>query len=128
MHSRLLKAALYKKIDRETGVDQITQYKAVDFTYVKEGFLSFRRENGEPTPSLSPEDTDLVRHFASAITKRRQQFLYWKRHRDKLGVHERAEGWEVGTVVAPETIHSIRDVPLESSNGKTDITGTTATI
>lgn len=128
LHARVLKAAFYTKIDRETGVDLIAQYKTVDFAYVREGFLSFRRENGEPAPSVSQEDTEPIRHFASGITKRRQLFLYWKRHRDKLGVHERADDFDVGTVLAPETVHSAGDAPPESSQGKTQLTGTSATI
>lgn len=151
LHTRFLKAATYKKIDRETGIDLIFQYKAVDFDYVHEGFTSFRRENGDPNPRFSEEDAQLVRRFATAITKRRQQFLYWRRHRDKLGIRARTEDFEVSTVIAPEAKLPVRkttqdsqppepppkvmpektfsmDMPPESSIGKTDLTGTTATI
>jgi hypothetical protein len=152
LHTRFLKAASYKKIDRETGIDLIAQFKTVDYDYVKEVFMSFRRENGIPSPDISLEDAHLIKRFASAITKRRQQFLYWKRHRDKLGVHVRTEDFEVSTVIASELLLPVEKqvtdarapaLPLradlnrqitinpsvpESSVGKTDLTATTATI
>jgi hypothetical protein len=152
LHTQFLKTTSYKKIDWETGIDLIIQYKAVDFNYVNEAFLSFRRENGDPNPIISLEDRYLIRRFAGAITKRRQQFLYWRRHRDKLGIHARPEDFEVSTVVAPETILPARvavpddqtpELPPipemkilidrfealpESSFGKAPLTATTATV
>lgn len=152
LHTRFLKAASYKKIDRETGIDLIVQFKAADYAYVSEAFLSFRRENEIPNPEINLEDAHLIKRFANAITKRRQQFLYWKRHRDKLGIHARTEDFEVSTVIAPETIRPIERIApntqapalpprvemekqitinapvAESSIGITDLTGTTATI
>ena len=152
LHTRFLKAASYKKTDRDTGIDLIGQFKAADFAYVQEAFLSFRRENGNANPSLSLEDSHLIRRFAGAITKRRQLFLYWKRHRDKLGVHARTEDFEVSTVIAPETVaptgddrHDDQtapdlparvlldekptiDVPPQSPISKTELTDTTATM
>ncbi|KAI9763315.1 MAG: hypothetical protein M1839_006520 [Geoglossum umbratile] len=127
------------------------RYKAADFAYVNEGFTSLRRENGDPSPQFSMEEVNLIRRFASAITKRRQQFLYWRRHRDKLGIHIRTEDFEVRTVIPPETKLPVRNatqdsqppelppriVPEEtfvmnaapeSSIGKVDLTATTATI
>lgn len=152
LHTRYLKAASYKKIDRETGIDLIVQFKEADYAYVSESFLSNRRENGIPNPEISLEDAHLIMRFASAITKRRQQFMYWKRHRDKLGVHARTEDFEVSTVITPETIGpsesiapntqapellpkieldkgiTINAAVAESLVGKTDLTATTATI
>ena len=152
LHTRFLKAASYKKIDRETGIDLIAQFKSADYEYVKEAFLSFRRENGVPNLAISLEDAHLIKRSANAITKRRQQFLYWKRHRDKLGVHVRTEDFEVSTVIAPEILAPVEEpasgsqapalppradlnlqvtinpVLPESSRGKTDLTATTATI
>lgn len=152
LHTRFLKAASYKKIDRETGIDLIAQFKTADYEYVKEAFLSFRRENGISNLEILLEDAHLIKRFANAITKRRQQFLYWKRHRDKLGVHVRTEDFEVSTVIAPEILEpveapasgphapalppiadlnmqvTISQIVPESSRGKTDLTATTATI
>ena len=113
--------------------------------------MSIRRENGIPSPDISLEDAHLINRFASAITKRRQQFLYWKRHRDKLGVHVRTEDFEVSTVIASELLPveiqatdarapalplradlnrqiTINPSVPQSSVGKTDLTATTATI
>lgn len=153
LHTRFLKAASYKKVDRETGIDLIAQLKVADYAFITEAVLSLRRENGVPKPMVSLEDAHMIKRYAGAITKRRQQFLYWKRHRDKLGVHARTEDFEVSTVIAPETViarpievgqdlqvpalpprvelnKQIRiNVPVaESSIGRTDLTATTATI
>lgn len=152
LQTRFQKAAGYRKIDRETGIDLIAQLKAADYNYTLENFLSIRKEVGIPNPELSMEDTHLIKRFANAITMRRQRFLYWKRHRDKLGVHARTEDFEVSTVVAPSTARPIEPILIdtrvpaiperpdssqqiafnfavpESSFGKTDLTGTTATV
>jgi hypothetical protein len=107
IHTRFLKAAAYKRMDRETGMDLIVQYKAADYDYVRESFVSIRREAGVQDPELSPEDVDLIKRISNGITKQRQQFLYWRRHRDKLGVHARAGDFEVSTVIAPSTVPTV---------------------
>jgi hypothetical protein len=155
LQTRFSKAAAFKKIDRETGIDLIVKFRATDHEYVMDAFRSLRRENGSSGSQLLPQDLEFVRRVADGITKRRQQFMYWKRHRDKLGIFARKEDFEISAVVRPEmsvlpsgesaTHHSqsqprnlplippskhqfVHDTSMPGSIGKTDLTATTATI
>jgi hypothetical protein len=152
LQARFLKAASYKKIDQGSGIDLMVHLKSSDYAYVKEVFLSCRRENDILDAEINTEDADLIKRIANAITKRRQMFLYWKRHRDKLGVHAHTQDFEVSTIIPPATAafeqiapniqattlpppdtkfdrRTIVNLPVaESSASKTELTGTTATM
>ncbi|KAJ4367074.1 hypothetical protein N0V83_007604 [Neocucurbitaria cava] len=82
IRSRSLKAASYKPKDPETGVDILSTYAEYDLQHIKE-LLSHVRE---PHPaSEETEDDFLVTRLSAALTLRRRQFKYWRRHREKLG-------------------------------------------
>ncbi|KAL1626535.1 hypothetical protein SLS54_002697 [Diplodia seriata] len=80
---RSLKAATYRQIDPDTGVDVLSQYAEYDRGYVADSLAQLRAG----FPQRKNEDVAfLVDRLSKAITKRRQQFKYWKRHRDKLSI------------------------------------------
>ncbi|CAO2649503.1 Nn.00g068880.m01.CDS01 [Neocucurbitaria sp. VM-36] len=82
IRSRSLKAASYKPKDPETGVDLLSTYATYDMQHIKE-LLSHIRQ-----PHLASEKNEedfLVARLSAAVTLRRRQFKYWKRHREKLG-------------------------------------------
>ncbi|KAF2205846.1 hypothetical protein GQ43DRAFT_459672 [Delitschia confertaspora ATCC 74209] len=83
LHSRSLKAASFQAVDSETGVDMFEQYRHFDLLYTRE-LLKYLR-----TPHVGSEEGEddyLIERLSKAITLRRRQFKYWRRHRDKLGV------------------------------------------
>ncbi|KAH7051243.1 hypothetical protein B0J12DRAFT_536416, partial [Macrophomina phaseolina] len=78
VRTRALKAATYRLVDPETGVDVFSQYAEFDKRYTEEALAHLRAERKH-------EDVVyLVERLSRAITRRRQQFKYWKKHRDKL--------------------------------------------
>jgi O-acetyl-ADP-ribose deacetylase (regulator of RNase III) len=85
LHTRSLKAASFRLLDPDTGVDMFEQYGHFDLLYTRE-LLSFLR-----TPCIEPwhanmDDDYMVHRLSKAITLRRRQFKYWRRHRDKLAL------------------------------------------
>lgn len=152
LHARPLKAASYKKIDKDTGVDVILEFRAVDLAYVTELFLQFRRDNKDLSiedRSLGKKDYALTERLANAITQRRQQFMYWKRHRDKLGIQAKVEDFDVQTIAslqqptmlrgdpiqpkpkgipAPDTVDTAVKYDVISTASRTALTATTATL
>lgn len=83
IRSRSLRAATYQPKDPETGVDLLGVYAKHDLDHIQE-LLSHLRQ-----PHLSSDEGTehdyLITRLSAAITLRRRQFKYWKRHRDKLG-------------------------------------------
>lgn len=102
IRSRSLKAATYKPKDPETGVDILSTYAAYDLQHIKELLEHLRQPHQEclrqsHQDNVNDNDYDyLVTRLSAAITLRRRQFKYWKRHRDKLGM---------GTVAEEQTDH-----------------------
>lgn len=79
------KAMMLKDIDRDTGVDLMEAHAIHDKLHIREVLTSLR--NGI---SLDVEQygTFLIERLSSANKQRRQQFKYWKKHREKLARHE----------------------------------------
>ncbi len=115
----LSKALRHKEIDRETDVDLLRAMEPFDRDYIRSLFLQYQRDKvllEHPTVELSlgdrgnkgcegddqirdpicaiissqGQDSYLVLRLARANTRRRQQFAYWKMHREKLIQHTRA--------------------------------------
>ncbi|KAF2490359.1 hypothetical protein BU16DRAFT_543692 [Lophium mytilinum] len=82
LRSRSLKAASFRPTDPDTGVDTFEQYALFDEKYTRELLKYFRQSTSEVE---DPADEYLVERLSKAITLRRRQFKYWRRHRDKLG-------------------------------------------
>ncbi|KAF2750319.1 hypothetical protein M011DRAFT_465087 [Sporormia fimetaria CBS 119925] len=82
LRTRSLKAASYQPKDPETGVDILGQYAAYDRQHTEELVSHLRAEN---TENVDVSNDALVERLSKAITLRRRQFKYWRRHRDKLG-------------------------------------------
>ncbi|KAF2012654.1 hypothetical protein BU24DRAFT_395691 [Aaosphaeria arxii CBS 175.79] len=83
LRNRSLKAASYRPKDPETGVDILEQYAQWDLLHTRELITSLREGR---TSQVQIENDALVDHLSFAVTLRRRQFKYWKRHRDKLAV------------------------------------------
>ncbi|KAL9055459.1 MAG: hypothetical protein Q9162_003557 [Coniocarpon cinnabarinum] len=74
------KARRYRPIDPDTNVDLLHQYYLFDERHIKELFRC-------PSPcqaDLPLTGGYLVPRLAEASTRRRQQLMYWKHHREKL--------------------------------------------
>ncbi|CBY01168.1 hypothetical protein LEMA_P022980.1 [Plenodomus lingam JN3] len=138
---RSLKAASYAPKDPETGVDIMIAYAKYDDAHITEVLTALRR----PFVTEAQADEDfLSARLSAAITLRRRQFKYWKRHRDKLGATTTSE--EGSMPMAPFTklpVASLKDenIPNKLENpkvvlskeaqsqktGKTLLSGTEAT-
>ncbi|KAK6499341.1 hypothetical protein TWF506_003969 [Arthrobotrys conoides] len=101
----------YKQIDEESGADLLEGFISFDYDYIESVFAEYRKSKAreefdlrvvldheeEPRkPELSPNQRNnfvgaselyLVRRLAHANGRRRQQFSYWRRHREKLALH-----------------------------------------
>lgn len=115
------RAANYRQIDEDTGVDFLEAIKEADLDYVASVFLEHRKVRAcqeshpaEPPGGPSGENDDevwepirtvlmqeqerqktgvnfyLIQRIAQANGRRRQQFAYWARHRDKLDKHTKS--------------------------------------
>ncbi|KAF3223550.1 hypothetical protein TWF106_004940 [Orbilia oligospora] len=106
----------HKQIDEETGVDLLEEFNSFDFNYIESVFAQYRKSKAqdgydgkdiiEPeekprSPRLSPHQVDnsisptelsLIPRLAYANGRRRQQFSYWRRHREKLALHTTSIG------------------------------------
>ncbi|OBT75924.1 hypothetical protein VF21_05770 [Pseudogymnoascus sp. 05NY08] len=146
-HSRSLKALSYKLIDKETGVDVVQQFAPVDLAFTKDLFSQLRRNAQDQyadCPALDDGDLAMIERLAQGITRRRQQFLYWKHHRKKLGfyaekeilkipkpaptVHLKEDGWRESVAGPRASLPVIGKAQTESSRPKTTLTETTATL
>ncbi|KAK2607025.1 hypothetical protein N8I77_005734 [Diaporthe amygdali] len=127
------KAALFQKIDEETGVDFLQVIRKEDYDYVRSVFLEYQKNRAcqEHDPRAPPGETTigddqdevwepirtvllnertgtdsfLIGRIAQANTLRRRQFAYWARHRDKLHHHTKTSL----SAKAPEV--GLRDAP-----------------
>ncbi|KAK6517407.1 hypothetical protein TWF281_004064 [Arthrobotrys megalospora] len=101
----------HKQIDPETGTDLLEVFKSFDLNHIESVFSQYRksktreeasgdigRDHDEKprSPERSPYEDEtlinssesfLVHRLALANRQRRQQFSYWRRHRDKLALH-----------------------------------------
>ncbi|OJD38859.1 macro domain-containing protein [Diplodia corticola] len=139
---RSLKAATYRQVDPDTGVDVLSQYAEYDRKYVADSLTQLRAG----FPQRKDEDVAfLVDRLSKAITKRRQQFKYWKKHRDKLANssptnedvapidEDRAPNPQLGTngvessLHAPSAIKFDLRAPPSEAHPRTLLSGTEAT-
>lgn len=111
------KALRHVQVDQDSGVDLLSVIGDFDYDYVSSMFLQYQKsrsteEEETVEPQIEIDDVDnfvwepvrtilsqnrediaegtenfLVHRVSSANTRRRQQFAYWKRHRDKLAEH-----------------------------------------
>ncbi|KAH5436168.1 ADP-ribose phosphatase [Parastagonospora nodorum] len=142
IRTRSAKAATFKPKDPETGVDILSKYADYDLQHVKE-LLRYLRQPHEGEADGADYDYLTIR-LSAAITLRRRQFKYWKRHRDKLGmstVQEEETPLEQPTMDRPamptrnDTMEALPGTPLLVRNqdapsqktGKTLLSGTEAT-
>jgi hypothetical protein len=89
LRARSLKAATYRPKAPATGVDILEQYARFDLQHTRELVTHLRNEH---TEAKNIVDSDpIIDRLAKAVTLRRRQFKYWRRHRDKLGVSELLE-------------------------------------
>ncbi|KAF1971801.1 hypothetical protein BU23DRAFT_173105 [Bimuria novae-zelandiae CBS 107.79] len=85
VRTRSLKAASYRPKDPETGVDLLEQYALFDIQHTTELVKHLRQPHVPKGEDIEEHDV-LVMRLARAVTLRRRQFKYWRRHREKLGV------------------------------------------
>ncbi|KAL8669621.1 MAG: hypothetical protein Q9168_005796 [Polycauliona sp. 1 TL-2023] len=78
--SGFTKAQRIQAIDEETGVDLIQIYASFDHQHLEHVFLGFR----EGISTADIRGHYFVQRLAKANTRRRQQFRYWKSHRNKI--------------------------------------------
>lgn len=130
------KAATFKAIDKETGVNLVLQYEHFDIEHTRNVFHELRKELPKKVQEQKANDR-LIERLGKAITKRRQQFMYWERHRAKLAANTRLEDgpqvdqYKLGseTKSKPERVKQIIDRGTERSIvTKTAFTATTATL
>jgi hypothetical protein len=142
IRSRSLKAATYNPKDPETGVDLLSTYAGYDLQHIEELLSHLRQPHLDDAKSNDFEY--LTARLSAAITLRRRQFKYWKRHRDKLGMSKVPED-EPDTPAFPpirpdglqrnDTLEAQPDVPAivfsgeapSHKTGKTLLSGTEAT-
>ncbi|KAF2497514.1 hypothetical protein BU16DRAFT_537163 [Lophium mytilinum] len=74
------KTATYTEVDPDTGVELYSQYAVFDSLYVSELLHSLQKSSS----SDEVENSFLIDRLGRAITRRRKQFRYWKRHGSKL--------------------------------------------
>ena len=113
------RALSYNQIDEETGIDLLRAVETFDRGHVRSLFLQYRKDKAlQEHPVVDPASQDgegessegrdcvwepirevlssqgqdcfLVQRLARANTRRRQQFAYWKMHRNKLLWHTHA--------------------------------------
>lgn len=108
-----LRAANYQQLDSDTGVDFLQAIRENDRDYVRSIFLQYQKDRAceehesRPPDKSTGEDGDevwepirtvlshqrsttdsfLVDRIAEANLRRRQQFAYWAKHRDKVYRH-----------------------------------------
>lgn len=102
--SRFSKAASYRPkvaIDDAPDapkVDLVSQYEQHDIKHVREIFQDLRRESPK---EMRYADDPLISRFGKAISQRRQQFMYWRRHREKLAAEGAGTEWSVTKPIQP---------------------------
>lgn len=100
------KAVNYSQKDPETGRDLIEEYAEFDLRHIEEIFHSFGDDNHE-----TDQHRYLVERLAKANTRRRQQFLYWKKRRAKYEAFERPTLKEAALAGTPEPVELATDLP-----------------
>ncbi|KAJ5328884.1 hypothetical protein N7452_009274 [Penicillium brevicompactum] len=91
------KAVKYSQKDPETGRDLIEEYATFDLRHIEEIFHSFGAGHHEGN-----QHRYLIERLAKANTRRRQQFLYWKKRRARYEAFERPTLKEAVVSSTPE--------------------------
>lgn len=118
------KAATFKNVNPETGVDLMVRFVEIDHRHIEELFWEYRavdikepeqvneeRRDQEHRPrSLGEEEHKLISRLAKANTYRRQQFGYWSRHRAK-NARETAKALEAVDDVAIKKASQLKSLP-----------------
>jgi hypothetical protein len=138
--TRFSKASSFQAIDPESGVDLLARYEEFDIEHVRHVFQDLRQNYPE---QIRFQNNDLIERLGKGISRRRQQFMYWKRHRDKLSAKITVKEAPVqGYKIVPSRPDEIKRVEGDSrTNGensalnvavteitKTAFTATTATL
>ncbi|KZM21834.1 uncharacterized protein EKO05_0003127 [Ascochyta rabiei] len=140
IRSRSLKAASYQPKDPETGVDILSTYALYDKQHTEELLRYLRQPH---IPDAQTDDGCLASRLAHAVTLRRRQFKYWKRHREKLSVSTILEETAVraerpveqinvpsrnnpAEAILPQPVIFLKEAPSQRT-GKTMLSGTEAT-
>ncbi|KFX93014.1 hypothetical protein V490_05038 [Pseudogymnoascus sp. VKM F-3557] len=139
-HSRSLKALSHRPRDPETGVDLLEQFAVVDLAFTKDLYSQLRQNaqgQNEKCPILDDADLVMIKRLARGVTRRRQQFLYWKKHREKLDFFAEKEISKIpkpaptiqlqGDAGLHASLPHAPKAPTETSRPKTTLTETTAT-
>lgn len=111
------RAARHQQIDEESGVDFLRAVEQADHDHIRSLFLQYQKARAlqehetvaPPKDAVGGEDEDgvwepirtvlsqhraadsfLIRRIARANVRRRQQFMYWKKHQEKLARHARS--------------------------------------
>lgn len=139
-HSRSLKALSHRPRDPETGVDLLEQFAVVDLAFTKDLYSQLRQNaqgQYEKCPILDDADLVMIKRLARGVTRRRQQFLYWKKHREKLDFFAEKEISKIpkpaptvqlqGDAGLRASLPHAPKAPTETSRPKTTLTETTAT-
>ncbi|EPS38816.1 hypothetical protein H072_7430 [Dactylellina haptotyla CBS 200.50] len=144
--SRIVSSKMHhhKQIDPETGIDLLDSIKEFDLDYIRSVFNQYRQsktqeehkllnithqfvaEDEPVTPAVDErQQTDvshsfLISRLALANARRRQQFSYWKKHRQKLAQHTTTIGnldtkTRASTVYAPAPHPNVLKTQLEIS-------------
>jgi O-acetyl-ADP-ribose deacetylase (regulator of RNase III) len=111
LRSRSLKAASFRPVDPETGVDTFEQYAVFDAQYTRELLAHIR----PPSEQDDSADDYLVERLSKAITLRRRQFKYWRRHRDKLGASTAAADVMLNSLLVTPDLTSPKTTPEDST-------------
>ena len=117
--TRGLKAVTYQERDKDTGVDVLEQYAIFDRKYLEDALRDLRKERGSAESDSDP----LLIRLSSAISRRRQQLKYWRRHRAKLSSNTPTQNDPVPEIVGAEAIVQ-EQVILNNNLAPQPITGT----
>jgi hypothetical protein len=88
--SNYSKASTFKAIDKDTGVDLVSQYEFFDIKHIRDVFTELRNELPKDIRDDKANDP-LIERLGKANSRRRQQFMYWEKHRDKLAAESMVE-------------------------------------
>lgn len=114
MRLGLSKASRHRELDPETGVDLVDQYANIDQRHMLEILASYQ---GKPVDNL--QNHYLVHRLAKANTRRRQQYLYWRKRDSKLESYSRPETEGMHTEnangVAPAEMKGVGRIQLNAS-------------
>lgn len=85
------KALHYQEVDPDTQVDLLHAFGPFDIDYVRSVFKHYQKKQGPNVDRDWDEDQHfLLQRIAESNVRRRRQFAYWRKHREKLSQHSQA--------------------------------------